>query len=476
MKNKRRFAMVSVAVIVVALLLEAGILKYVNDANAYRISKVLLDRVVTVLDKNDQSEEELIESLKDDYIVRAKAVSYIVDAKPQVENDVEELQKIAKLMSVDEIHLFDETGRITSGSVPKYFGYSFDSGAQMSYFKPMLTDKSLTMCQDVTPNTSEGKEMMYAITWNEAGTMMVQVGLKPQRLLDELKQNKISTVVSDMPVYKGMEIYVADADTGLINGATDCGKIGKTFNNLGIPTDIKESDKPTVRQVNVNGSGCRCVIRRDDKYIVAVTVERSFYMSSSVVAILVVGIYLVLASCCMMHLFSKVMKEKFEKEKLLYTSNTDELTGCLNRHAYETDINKLDLKKEWIYISLDLNCLKRINDTYGHAAGDEMICAAAACMTASFGEFGKVYRIGGDEFAVIVAQKPDEFDSMKNEFDSSVSKWRGKNVDSMTISYGCVGSLEEDWENIYDIAKEADRRMYESKARYYRDSGIDRRK
>lgn len=468
--------MVSVAVIVVALLLEAGILKYVNDANAYRISKVLLDRVVTVLDKNDQSEEELIGSLKDDYIVRAKAVSYIVDAKPQVENDVEELQKIAKLMSVDEIHLFDETGCITSGSVPKYFGYSFDSGTQMSYFKPMLTDKSLTMCQDVTPNTSEGKEMMYAITWNEAGTMMVQVGLKPQRLLEELKQNEISTVVSDMPVYKGMEIYVADADTGLISGATDCDKIGKKLNNLGIPTDIKESDKSTVRQVNVNGSGCRCVIRRDDKYIVAVTIERSFYMSSSVVAILVVGIYLVLASCCMMHLFSKVMKEKFEKEKLLYTSNTDELTRCLNRHAYETDINKLDLKKEWIYISLDLNSLKRINDTYGHAAGDEMICAAAACMTASFGEFGKVYRIGGDEFAVIVTKKPDEFDSMKNEFDSSVAKWRGKNVDSMTISYGCVSSLEEDWENIYDIAKEADRRMYESKAHYYRDRGIDRRK
>lgn len=57
--------MVSVSVIVVALILEAGILKYVNDANAYRLSKVLLDRVVTVLNKNDQSEEELIESLKD---------------------------------------------------------------------------------------------------------------------------------------------------------------------------------------------------------------------------------------------------------------------------------------------------------------------------------------------------------------------------------------------------------------------------
>lgn len=468
--------MVSVAVIVVALLLEAGILKYVNDANAYRLSKVLLDRVVTVLDKNDQSEEELIESLKDDYIVRAKAVSYIVDAKPQVENDVEELQKIAKLMSVDEIHLFDETGCITSGSVPKYFGYSFDSGIQMSYFKPMLTDKSLTMCQDVTPNTSEGKAMMYSITWNEAGTMMVQVGLKPQRLLDELKQNEISTVVSDMPVYKGMELYVADADTELVKGATDCDKIGKTFHDLGFPTDIKESDKPTVRQISVNDSGCRCVIRRGDKYIVAVTIDKSFYMTNSVVALLVVGIYLILASCCIMYMFSKIMKEKYEKEKLLYISNTDALTGCLNRHAYETDINKLDLKKEWVYISLDLNSLKHINDTYGHDVGDEMICAAAACMTASFGEFGKVYRIGGDEFVVIVTQKPDELDAMTKHFDSSVAEWRGKIVDSMTISYGCVRSLEEDWELVHDIEKEADRRMYASKARYYSDSGIDRRK
>lgn len=468
--------MVSVAVIVVALLLEAGILKYVNDANAYRLSKVLLDRVFTVLDKNDQSEEELIESLKDDYIVRAKAVSYIVDAKPQVENDVEELQKIAKLMSVDEIHLFDETGCITSGSVPKYFGYSFDSGTQMSYFKPMLTDKSLTMCQDVTPNTSEGKAMMYSITWNEAGTMMVQVGLKPQRLLDELKQNEISTVVSDMPVYKGMELYVADADTELVKGATDCDKIGKNFHDLGFPTDIKESDKPTVRQISVNDSGCRCIIRRGDKYIVAVTIDKSFYMTNSVVALLVVGIYLILASCCIMYMFSKIMKEKYEKEKLLYISNTDALTGCLNRHAYETDINKLDLKKEWIYISLDLNSLKHINDTYGHDVGDEMICAAAACMTASFGEFGRVYRIGGDEFVVIVTQKPDELDAMTKHFDSSVAEWKGKIVDSMTISYGCVRSLEEDWELVHDIEKEADRRMYASKARYYSDSGIDRRK
>lgn len=162
--KKRKFILLGVAVVLIALLLEAGILNNVNNRNTYQTSQVLLDRVINVLDRNTQSEEELINSLKDDYIVRAKAVAYIIDAKPEAEKDVDELRKIANLMSVDEVHLFDKDGAIYSGSVPKYYGYNFDSGEQMEYFKPMLTDKTLTMCQDVTPNTSEGKEMMYAIT------------------------------------------------------------------------------------------------------------------------------------------------------------------------------------------------------------------------------------------------------------------------------------------------------------------------
>ena len=72
--KKRKFIVPAIAIIAAALLLEGFILKYVNDRNADRTSKVLLDRVITVLDKNNESEEALIKSLKDDYIVRAKAV------------------------------------------------------------------------------------------------------------------------------------------------------------------------------------------------------------------------------------------------------------------------------------------------------------------------------------------------------------------------------------------------------------------
>ena len=469
--KKRKVVILSIAIIVIALLLEENILKYVNDKNAYRTSKVLLDRVITVLDKNDKSKAELIESLKDDYIVRAEAVSYIIDAKPEVEYDVDELQKIAKLMAIDEIHLFNEQGYIYSGSLPKYFGYSFNSGAQIGYFKPMLENKSLTMCQDVTLNTSEGKKMMYAITWNEDGTKMIQVGIEPKRLLKEMKQNAVSSVVAGMPVYKGMEIVVADEDTQVIRGATDSNKIGKNLDEIGMSLDNLCVDDASATHIRVDGKRCRCMVRQDDKYIVVVTVEDAFYLQGSIMAIFIVGAYLVLASCCITYMFSKILKERLEKEKLIYTSNTDELTRCFNRRAYENDINLLKLSDSWIYMSMDLNGLKRANDSYGHAAGDELICAAADCMKNSFNEYGKIYRVGGDEFVVIITEKTEQFEDIRHSFDVHVANWSGEFVDSMSVSYGWVFSTERNWNSVYEVSKAADKRMYESKERFYNESG-----
>lgn len=472
--KKKNLIGLAVVVIVLALLLETGILNYVNERNASVTSQVLLDRVISIIDKNETSEAQLIDSLKDDYIVRAKAVSYIIDAKPKVEYDVDELQKIAKLMSVDEIHIFNEKGVIYSGSIPKYYGYSFDSGEQISYFKDMLKDKNLSMCQDVTPNTSEAKEMMYAITWNESKSKMIQVGISPKRLLKELKQNEISKVVANMPVYDGMELIVADRASNEIEGATDSEKLGMTMQEIGIKVP-ELSDTPLEIHATINGKSERCMLRQHGSFIVAVTMENTFYHEGNTIAIIIVGVYLTIASCCMIFLLSKFMKEKYEKEKLLYTSNTDELTRCYNRHAYETDIHALDLNQEWIYLSLDLNGLKHANDTYGHAAGDELIKAAADCMKEVFYKYGKVYRVGGDEFVVLLDKHVNDFNTLIQSFETKVDNWHGELVTSMGISYGVVFSKEQTWQSVEDVSKIADDRMYKSKWLYYQKNGIDRR-
>lgn len=452
--RKRKILVLSITIVAIALILETCILRYVNEKNAQTTSNVLLDRVIAVIDKNESSEKQFVKSLKDDYIVRAKAISYIVDAKPEVEYDIDELQKIASLMSVDEIHLIDDTGTIYSGSIPKYFGYSFDSGEQMAFFKQMLKNYDLTLCQDVTPNTAEAKEMMYAITWNESKTHMVQVGITPKRLLKELKQNQISNVVADMPVYKGMEIYVVNSKTKKIEGATDQSKVGNK---------VKNNKK------------YQYITRKHGDYIVAVSMSDSMFSQSNLVAILIVGIYLTLASCLLVLMLSQVLKEKYEKEKYIYTSNTDELTKCLNRHAYEADIQKLDLNSEWVYISLDLNGLKQTNDKMGHSAGDELICAASSCMKFAFASYGKIYRIGGDEFVVLLTQSVSDLQHILKVFDSTISNWHGKYSNSVSVSYGIVQSSEQDFDSILSVSKLADERMYKNKSNYYKISGNDRR-
>lgn len=454
--RKRKILILSITIVAVALILETCILQYVNDKNAQTTSNVLLDRVIAVIDKNESSESEFVKSLKDDYIVRAKAISYIVDAKPEVEYDIDELQKIASLMSVDEIHFIDDTGTIYSGSIPKFFGYSFDSGEQMAFFKQMLNNYDLTLCQDVTPNTAEAKEMMYAITWNESKTHMVQVGITPKRLLKELKRNQISNVVADMPVYKGMEIYVVDAKTKKILGATDASWVGNT--------------------AHFNHKGYRFVKRKHGDYIVAVCMLESMNAQTNIVAILIVGIYLTLASCLLVFMLSRVLKEKYEKEKYMYTSNTDELTKCFNRRAYDSDMEKLDLNTEWVYISLDLNGLKKANDTLGHSAGDELICAAANCMKFAFASYGKIYRIGGDEFVALIQESVSNIDSILQVFDTTIRDWHGKYSNSISVSYGVVKSSEQDFDSIHSVSKLADERMYKSKSEYYNISGNDRRR
>lgn len=453
--RKRKILVLSITIVAIALILETCILRYVNEKNAQTTSNVLLDRVIAVIDKNESSEKQFVKSLKDDYIVRAKAISYIVDAKPEVEYDIDELQKIASLMSVDEIHLIDDTGTIYSGSIPKYFGYSFDSGEQMAFFKQMLNNYDLTLCQDVTPNTAEAKEMMYAITWNESKTHMVQVGITPKRLLKELKQNQISNVVADMPVYKGMEIYVVNSKTKVIEGATDQSKVGNK---------VKNNKK------------YQYITKKHGDYIVAVSMSDSMFSQSNLVAILIVGIYLTLASCLLVLMLSQVLKEKYEKEKYIYTSNTDELTKCLNRHAYEADIQKLDLNSEWVYISLDLNGLKQTNDKMGHSAGDELICAASSCMKFAFASYGKIYRIGGDEFVVLLNQSVSDLQHILKVFDSTISNWHGKYSNSMSVSYGIVQSSEQEFDSILSVSKLADERMYKNKSNYYKISGNDRRR
>ena len=73
-------------------------------------------------------------------------------------------------------------------------------------------------------------------------------------------------------------------------------------------------------------------------------------------------------------------------------------------------------------------------------------------------------------------EKLTELDTRLEAFEADVARWQGELVASMSIACGYVLSTEQPWENVHEISKAADKRMYERKACYYRESGADRRR
>lgn len=168
---------------------------------------------------------------------------------------------------------------------------------------------------------------------------------------------------------------------------------------------------------------------------------------------------------------------KRKEERLIYKSNTDELTGVYNRRAYEENVAELiknGLNEDFVYISVDVNGLKAVNDTLGHNAGDEIIVGASSCLTRTFGQFGKVYRTGGDEFVVLLNANDKNLKDALEALDLYVERWSGNLVEELSMSYGVVTRKEQRNMVIQEIAILADKRMYESKSNYYSMQGVDR--
>ena len=291
-----RLLMLVGLVILLMLLIVYITLSRAKREQAYQTSDLLIDQIENVIHGNERKEQSLTDSLKESYISKAKAVAFIIDNIPETEYNLEELKRIAKLMSIDEIHLFTAEGEIYSGTVPKYYGYTFDSGDQMAYFKPMLEDKNLSMCQDVTPNTAESKPMMYAICWNDSGTRIIQAGIEPKRLIEEMQSNEISQVVANIPAYEGVDILVANLETKKIMGATETEFISKDLSDIGLNEDAEAGGTVTHFTANVDGKKSYCAMRGMDNYIIAIAQEKAKVLADIPFTLFLIFVYLMLAA------------------------------------------------------------------------------------------------------------------------------------------------------------------------------------
>ncbi len=154
----------------------------------------------------------------------------------------------------------------------------------------------------------------------------------------------------------------------------------------------------------------------------------------------------------------------------------DEMTGLKNRRAYSELVERFSKEPvdDICVVVVDVNGLKKVNDTKGHEAGDELIIAVSECIRASFGNTDNIFRTGGDEFCIIMTNMTYDPDDCVRKLEESTAAWNGRYISGISVSCGI--SYGNDHIDIYAVIKEADIRMYDHKRSYYSAIGHDRRK
>jgi diguanylate cyclase (GGDEF)-like protein len=182
----------------------------------------------------------------------------------------------------------------------------------------------------------------------------------------------------------------------------------------------------------------------------------------------IINIASLLQTLC--YFVSLALQHAESQKKLSYLSYHDNSTTFYNRNRYIKDTQKLfNMDTSLGIIYLDVNGLKDVNDQFGHEVGDALLVECARRMKMVFKK-ADFYRIGGDEFIIIICQsiKKESFEKRVKELSESFSK---KPVCQVAIGTQWTNAVG----NINEMIAEADARMYENKKEFYHKHMISRR-
>lgn len=198
---------------------------------------------------------------------------------------------------------------------------------------------------------------------------------------------------------------------------------------------------------------------------------------SRIVMLLGFSVFLLMLFAIVLDSYYKAFSERVRMEEQIYLlskdSREDPMTKLGNRRAFEEDVVRFDNPEETpdnaVCMFFDLDDLKNVNDKLGHDAGDRLIVNASHVIRDAYSETGKCYRIGGDEFAVIISPVlPENLSELNDNFKELVDNYNAaKPVTPLSISKGASLLIDEKGfrKSVSDWKEEADIKMYADKLR-----------
>lgn len=161
---------------------------------------------------------------------------------------------------------------------------------------------------------------------------------------------------------------------------------------------------------------------------------------------------------------------EYQRKELVRLMQTDELTGTFNRRAYYEDIAAFQngqVAEDLVLVAMDVNGLKQVNDSQGHAQGDLLLKSAADVIVRAFCKFGRIYRTGGDEFTALLHCTPWEAERLQDRLDECVKLFETPHSWELSIAMGAVRWGEDTGRSFQQLEHRADELMYENKRIHY---------
>ena len=313
-----------ISIMLIASVTLIGIFYAFNNSRKERSEITALDtvasRVISTLETDRENEEESKNLFIQNYIEKAKALSYVIEKTTNNSPSNGELQELAKKFTVDEIHVVDENGIIINSNKEESIHLNFYENNRMKKFVPLIEseDKEDYYLDLQGYNVNEKKEMIYiGVKLSKGGKGMLQLGIKPS-VLEQYKQ-KVSmySTIQSMPIGKSITIFAIDGETGDVLGVSDnyTGDISYSKEYKNTISFLKDSvENP--RKVNIDGESMLMVVKEyEGDFILVISNLKSLHsdFSQYLIMMSVVILFLIMmVSWCLYNLIDYFMLSDVE--------------------------------------------------------------------------------------------------------------------------------------------------------------------
>lgn len=308
-------------------------------------SRNKLQDVKEKLVSNEENIERLTSNLSQDNLAKTRAFADMLAADKTLANDTVRLNEVKERLMVNELHIIDEEGIITSSTVDAYVGFDMKSGEQSNAFMVIVDDPSIEIVQEPQVNVAEGVVMQYIGVARKDSKGFVQVGVRPEVLEEMLASTALDLVLGDIDFGENGYVYAIDASSGEILAHQNSALIGTPAVDAGFPADFVGKGK-----VKIDGVRGYYLAEEYEGKIIGTFLPANEYYAQRRSQTLVVSLSMLLIFGVLLVLINRMVDSKIVQGINHITNSMKEIAGG----NFNTTIHE-DGNPEFVMLSDSIN-------------------------------------------------------------------------------------------------------------------------